>query len=289
VKQGYTTREVAELLGFDERRIRELARAGVVAPERIGQSYLFGFRDLVLLRSAKALTDARVPHARIVRSLERLRAQLPADRSLTELGVRAEGGEVLAVEGDAAWNPESGQLQLAFDAAGPQAVVQGPAGAASDNVTPLARRGARAARPGDIPMDAEDWFELGLELESVSPVESRRAYERALEANPSHVNAHVNLGRLLHEAGEARAAAVHYRAALDIARDHPTAWFNLGVALEDYDGRREAVRAYLEALRLDPGLADAHYNLARLYEAMGDGASALRHLNAYRRIVQQTG
>ena len=272
MKQGYTTSEVAELLGLPVRQVRAFARAGVVEADRHGRAWVFGFRDLVLLRTAKSLRDAHVPHARILRSLDRLKRQLPTGRSLSELSVRADGEEVVVVDAGAAWNPESGQLQLEFDVSDLAARVE-----------PLARRSARAAR-GDAVMDAEDWFELGLELEPVAVDEARHSYERALELAPRHADAHVNLGRLLHESGQPREAERHYRSAVELRPEHATAWFNLGVVLEDTSRAREAIRCYLEALRLDARLADAHYNLARLYERLGDQTAALRHLHSYRRL-----
>lgn len=272
MQQGYTTREVAELLDLSERHIRALARAGVVEPERRGRGYVFGFRDLVLLRTARSLQDEHVPHARIVRSLERLKRQLPHGRSLSELSVRAHGDEVVAVESGTAWNPESGQLQMDFEVSDLAARVE-----------PLARRSARSAR-GDAHMSAEDWFVLGLELEPVAPDEARGAYRRAIALDDTHADAHVNLGRMLHEDGRAQEAERHYRRAIQLRPRQATGWFNLGVALEDMERVRDALRAYVEAVRLEPGLADAHYNLARLYERTGDDTAALRHLNSYRRL-----
>jgi TPR repeat protein len=46
----------------------------------------------------------------------------------------------------------------------------------------------------------------------------------------------------------------------------------------------EAVLAY--RLAAEAGCADAHYNLAHLYEGRGEPAAALRHLRTYRKLVQ---
>ena len=73
---------------------------------------------------------------------------------------------------------------------------------------------------------------------------------------------------------------------LEIAPGSVTALFNLGVALEDLRMPEEAVLAYRTALAADPGCADAHYNLAHLYERRGEPAAALRHLRTYRKLVQ---
>src|SRR3989442_5905774 len=103
--------------------------------------------------------------------------------------------------------------------------------------------------------------------------------------DPSHGDAWVNLGRLLHEAGDPRAAAQHYRKAIELNPDNVVALFNLGVALEDLRMPEEAILAYRTALAADSGCADAHYNLSQLYEARGEGAAALRHFRTYRKLV----
>jgi tetratricopeptide (TPR) repeat protein len=59
------------------------------------------------------------------------------------------------------------------------------------------------------------------------------------------------------------------------------------VLLEDLEREDEAITAYRTALALDPGLADAHFNLARLQEHAGNTKDALRHLLAYRRLTQE--
>ena len=64
-----------------------------------------------------------------------------------------------------------------------------------------------------------------------------------------------------------------------------TAAFNLGVALEDLGRRAEAISAYQLAVVGDPPCADAHYNLSRIYEHLGQGAPALRHLRTYRALT----
>mgnify|MGYP001764325542 CR=1 FL=1 len=62
--------------------------------------------------------------------------------------------------------------------------------------------------------------------------------------------------------------------------------FNLGIALEDLPRPAGAIDAYRRALATDPRLADAHYNLAQLYEKQGKKAAALRHLSHYKRLTE---
>jgi Tfp pilus assembly protein PilF len=42
--------------------------------------------------------------------------------------------------------------------------------------------------------------------------------------------------------------------------------------------------AYRAAIKLDPSFADAHYNLALLFESMGKKAEAVAHFRAARKI-----
>ena len=273
--QGYTSRDVAKLLGLSVAQVRGYAREGFLTPHRGPRGeLLFSFQDLVILRTAKGLVAARIPTRRIRRALRKLRAQLPRGRSLAELRIAAEGDRVVVRDGATAWNPESGQMQLDF--------------AVSDLATraaPLARRAAQAARAAEESFDAADWYELGLELEAVEPSEARDAYRRALDLDAHHADAHVNLGRLLHEQGLVAEAERHYRLALAEHPDHTTAAFDLGIALEDLGRFADAIEAYKKAIAADAGHADAHYNLARLYEKTGKRAAALRHLSTYKRLT----
>jgi tetratricopeptide (TPR) repeat protein len=61
--------------------------------------------------------------------------------------------------------------------------------------------------------------------------------------------------------------------------------FNLGVLLEDLGRTQAALEAYQAAVGEDPAFADGHYNLARLYESLGQPQHAIRHLGQYRRLL----
>jgi tetratricopeptide (TPR) repeat protein len=274
---GYTTEEVARLLGLSPEQIRSYTRAGFLSPARGARGDpRFTFQDLVLLRAAKGLMAARIPAAQIRGSLRHLKQQLPRGRALSELRITAEGHRVVARDGAVAWNPESGQLVLDFDVA-----------ALAQRAAPLARRQAAAARRVEDDFDADAWFELGLELEVSAPPEARDAYRRALELDPHHADAHVNLGRLLVESDRAEEAETHFRTVVTDHPAHATAWFNLGIALEDRRRPNEAVKAYERAIAADRRLADAYFNLARLYEATGKRAAALRNLSRYRLLTEE--
>jgi tetratricopeptide (TPR) repeat protein len=273
---GYSSRDVARLLDLSVAQVRSYTRAGFLEPRRGSRGeYRFSFQDLVLLRTAKGLIAARIPARLIRRTLRKLRERLPSGRPLTAVQVAALGQRIVVRDGRTLWNPESGQTCFNFDV-----------GELAEKVAPLARRAARRAFESSEEQTAEDWFALGRELEPSDPAKAREAYRRALELEPAHARAHINLGRLLHEAGRPDAAQTHYRLALAARPGDPTAAFNLGVALEDLGQAEEALRAYRLAVDSDPRCADAHYNLARLYEDRGRKADALRHYRAYRKLLE---
>lgn len=274
--KGYGTREVAKLLGLSEGQVRSYVRAGFLDPERGARGSLrFSFQDIVFLRTAQGLLAARIGPRRVRGALRKLREQLPEGRLLTGLRIAAEGDRIVVGDGTARWQPESGQFLFDFEVA-----------ELADRAAPMARRAFKGVREDEEGLTAESWYRWGCELEAAAPAEAREAYERALALDPAHADARVNLGRLLHEAGDLVGAEEHYRRALETRPADATAAFNLGVALQDLGHAREAIQAYEHAIDLDPGNADAHYNAASLFERIGDAAAALRHLTSYRKLVR---
>ena len=270
---SYTLREVAAMLGLSAAQIRSYASKGFLTPERGPRGELrFGFRDLVVLRTAGELSSAKIPPRKVKRALEKLRDQLPPGRSITAVRIAADGERVVVRDGESIWNPESGQSLFDFAVADLAA-----------KTAPFAKKAAESARARANELEADDWYDLACQIELTSIDEARDAYQRALQLDPHHSDAHVNLGRLFHEERELVAAEQHYRAALEIDPQHSIAAFNLGVALEDRGKIEQAIEAYENALMLDPSNADAHYNLAGIYERRGEKASAVQHLKAYAR------
>lgn len=272
--KGYGTRAVAMMLGLSPGQVRSYVRSGFLDPERgPRRAYVFSFQDLVFLRTAKGLLAARIGPRRVRRALRRLKEQLPEGRRLTGLRITAEGTRIVVGDGSARWQPESGQILFDF---GVSELAQ--------KAAPVVRHAFRKAKKDAEEFVAEDWYEWGCELEPTNVADAREAYRRALELDPEHTEAHVNLGRLLHDAGDPAAAEGHYRCALAAEPQEPLALFNLGVALEDLGRPDEALEAYERALKVDPLNGDAHYNAARLCEGEGDAPGALRHLKAYRKL-----
>ena len=266
----FGVRDVEKMLRMPRSAILGLVRAGFVSPARgPRREYRFSFRDLIVLRAARALRAANVPSHRITRSLRSLRRRLPASAPLSGLKISAIGDRVVVADGRAKWQADSGQYVLELDVS-----------VADGELKVLAR---------DEPPepDAEDWFRRGAASESGDLAGAREAYELALALDPAHVSARLNLGRLLHKGSQFFAAERVYREGLRVSGNHPTLLYNLGVLLQDAGRRSEAIGAYEAALREDPRLADCHYNLALLLEASGNQRGAIRHMAAYRRLARR--
>ena len=274
--RGYSTREVADLAGLPEHRVREWARAGLLAPTKEARGrWRYSFQDLAVLRTAARLLAAGVSMNRVTRTLTLLRNQLPAGRPLSAVRLLVMGQRVVVRDRLASWEPESGQCALDFDVK-----------AMSEQVASHLPHPA-TVEAGHQNETVDDLYETAVDLELAGRGdEARETYEAMLRRDPQLIAARINLGRLMHAAGKYGKAEALYRAALEQDPHNPLAAFNLGVALEDQGRAGDAAVAYRAALAIDDDYADAHYNLSRLLEAQGDYQGALRHLSRFRRLVQ---
>ncbi len=106
--------------------------------------------------------------------------------------------------------------------------------------------------------------------------EAVKEYTEVLRVNSNSVAAHINLGKVLTGQGQPAAAAAHYRAALRVRPDNAIAHFNLGNALSAL-GDAESAQHFAAAVKFDPKLAEAQYNLALAHAKEGRAADALTH------------
>lgn len=269
--KGYSTSEVSDLVNLSPEAIREYARTGLLdSRHQKSKHYRFSFQDIILLRTAKELNESGVTKSHLSRILLRLKEQLPSHRSLTSFSIRVEGGEVVIRDNDKLFNPESGQVLFDF-------TISDLAG----EVALLSRQAFHEAETSDHVVCSDDWFDLGVDLEAVSPADAPAAYLKAIEMDPKHSDAYTNLGRLAQEADDYEAAEQYYRTAIAVEPQNVLAAFNLGTLMEDLGRTDAAIEAYTAAA----SFADSHHNLARLYESKGNHAMAERHLNTYRKMI----
>jgi hypothetical protein len=104
------------MLGLSRSAIVRLVELGFVKPKRgPRQAYLFSFQDVVLLRTAHELRSASIPTTKILRSLKRLKDELPAEAPLSGLRITAVGKDIVVRNRDSQWAADTGQLLMDFD------------------------------------------------------------------------------------------------------------------------------------------------------------------------------
>lgn len=265
-EEAYSFRQVEKLVGLTRAFIHSLVDAGVVRP---GASGDFSLQDIVVLRTAKGLRDARVPPRKIVQALKNVRAALPDPQHLASVSVRANGKTVEAADDAGKHDAVSGQRLLELD----QPITAEPSSPARSRPAPA--------------RDAKYWVQQAVRLEASDTAAAETAYRRAISLDPCFSAAYVNLGAMLCEARRCHEAVALYDDALQHCGDTPLVHFNRGAALEDSGRPALAVDAYKRALELDQDLADAHYNLGVLMERLGDSQASLRHFSAYRRLHRE--
>ncbi len=278
----FAIKDVADLFGLQEARLRYWAQTGFIGPSvRRGSRFYYTFEDLIGVRVAKELLDSGLPMQRVRRNLDALRAALPAvDRPLTRLRVCSDGNDVVVVADDVAFEPKTGQLVMSF-----------AVGSLSERIAqvlplrPGAKEGAKDARKEkapEAPTTAYGCFLAGVAADDAG--DARRAealYRRALSLDGNFPAAWTNLGNLLERRavrGEARSA---YDRALDLDPDLPEARYNLANLLADLGEDELALAEYRRVLTTSPHFADAHYNLALLLMKIGAAAQAKQHLERY--------
>ncbi len=148
--------------------------------------------------------------------------------------------------------------------------------------------------------------------------EAREDLERLIEEYPGQADAHNNLAAIAVDAGSWQEAEAHARRALELGSSSAQTLNNLGIALQEQGRLQEAVEAFEKALTADalywqarlnlglarrdqgehrlaaeeleavleqnPGQAQCHYELGRLYAGpLADAEKARVHLNAFLR------
>lgn len=287
----FTVKQVSELFGLPERKLRYWSQTGFIVPSlKDGSRIFYNFRDLIAVKVAKALLDSGIPLRRVRRSLSALAEHLPdLDTSLSRLRIRCEGSQVVVDELAHSFEATTGQLVLDFSV---ESLREEAA-----RVLTLPWVDGRGVREDDEPQTAYEWFLRGAELESSwggSPVDiegfeqAKAAYEQALELDPELAAAWTNLGSMFAEIGDLDGARERYERALACDPDQPEAHCNLAELALRAGDPEVAITSYRQVLRLVPDWAEAHYGLARSLLEVGGKGQALAHLERFCAAVDAT-
>lgn len=123
-------------------------------------------------------------------------------------------------------------------------------------------------------------------------------YETALEINPNSIEAHQGLGVVYEyndkgvrygDGFKIEKSVFHYEKAVELNSGLQEAVFNLGVLYSQLGNVDDAIRLYLRLIRVEPNNAQAHYNLAVLYDNQAENnQKAIHHYNRYLELEPET-
>lgn len=113
-------------------------------------------------------------------------------------------------------------------------------------------------------------------------------FQKAIQLAPDMAQAYNNLGLCHYRQRQNRLAVVNYQKAigLNLKSGHPDAWpyLNLAITERALDQRHEAEAHLREAIRLDPNLAPAHFQLGNILEDSGQTTDAISEFKAAARL-----
>jgi tetratricopeptide (TPR) repeat protein len=256
----YLRADVLRILRITGRQLAGWEKAGLMVP---AESY--SFFQLLQLKKLRDLSARRVRSNVIRQSLQAMQKQaVGMENPLLEASTFSVGRRRVAFRHEGkAIEPIAGQFVMDYNPA---------ANLLSANVRPM-----RSAETAD------EYFAKGVSLEEdpVSQDEAIDAYLKAVELDPEHAAAYINLGTLHYNRRDYRQAESFYRKAIEVDAKYALAYFDLGNVLDETGRLPDAIWAYKHAIGLAPTYADAHYNLALAYEKSDQRRKALNHWKAY--------
>ena len=111
-QSSFSRQQVATITGLSSRQLSYWRKTGLVVPQSFtaGGHARYSFTDLIALRAAKRLLDAKISLQRIRKCLQSLTRFLPTtDHPLVELSLVVTGDVVLVFHGERAFDALTGQ------------------------------------------------------------------------------------------------------------------------------------------------------------------------------------
>jgi tetratricopeptide (TPR) repeat protein len=128
------------------------------------------------------------------------------------------------------------------------------------------------------PKNPDIYLNLGHTAWKLDMLEAAEKFFRLYsQLAPGRPDAAVNLGGVLRDQGKFSEAVEILRAAIYAAPDSAYLWNALGAVILESGDPEQALTFYLEAIRVQPGYARGHYNMAFCLDLMGRTDEAIDH------------
>ena len=152
----------------------------------------------------------------------------------------------------------------------------------------LNRRSSEPAEQAPLAVQVSsdnNWFEQGQQHYQRGEWEQAiAAYQAAIEADPEHQSAYVNLGDAYYQANQLELAIQSYQQALELDENDADVIYNLGAAYfqqalaggnVDEAALDKAIAQIERAIELNPQLPHPYYALGEAYRLLNDNAQAI--------------
>ena len=269
MSQSFSREAVRRLLRITEKQLASWEAQKLLKPATI-----YGFRELLALRTLLQLRKSHVPPQQIRRAISALIKKLHGvEDPLTQLKLYTQGKRIRVDLEGKAMDAESGQLLFDFDPVELSRLLQ-------------FRTKEKASTAQDNRRAAEQWFQQGLDLEQngAPAKEVIEAYKKAVELDAHSAGALVNLGTIYFNSRNWLQAERYYKQAIEADPNYSLAHFDLANLYDERGDQERALEHYLIALRLSPTYADAHYNVALLYQGANKALNAVQHWLLYLKL-----
>ncbi len=111
-------------------------------------------------------------------------------------------------------------------------------------------------------LQAEEYFQLGQNLSTQGKIpQAITCYRRAIQLQPTLINAYLHLGKLLTKAGEASQALLYYQEGIKHNPQNYQLYFNLGLCFSQQNNWQPAINCYRQALQIKSDSWEALHNL----------------------------
>jgi tetratricopeptide (TPR) repeat protein len=275
----YTPAMLAEWAEVPVLAIRRWQRAGLlIAAVVVHRLPYFDFGEIAVAKQIALLMSSGTSFAEFQRRLAAFASMFPElERPLAQLTFQLEGKRWLVRVGEQ-WRAANGQQHFDFIAADSSQ----PSDNEPTSVLPFPTLSKLPEAPtvAQIIAYAEECEAAG------DAVQAAEYFRTALQAGGPQADLCFQLAECLFRMGDLAAARERYLQAIEYDPQHVEAYLNLGCVLAELNAPDLAIAALQGALRLHADYADAHLHLAQLFDQQQRSVEAEWHWQQFARCSQ---